>query len=91
MVDPNRNYLSGFTGDESFSIITFDKAIFITDSRFTEQARHEVKDYEIIEYKGAFPEFFMESYKKLRVKRVGFEEDVVSYGLYKKLSANPDY
>lgn len=82
--DPNRNYLSGFTGDESFSIITDNKALFITDSRYTQQAKNEVKDYEILEYKGAFPDFFSDIIKKLNVKKVGFEDNVVSYELYTK-------
>lgn len=86
--DPNRNYLSGFNGDESFSIITKNKALFITDSRFTEQARQEVADYEIVEYKGTFPDFFADTIKKLKVKNVGFEEDIVSYELYNKLQKN---
>lgn len=85
--DPNRNYLSGFTGDESFSIITENKALFITDSRYTQQAKNEVKDYEILEYKGAFPDFFSDTIKKLNVKKVGFEDNVVSYELYSKFAS----
>lgn len=80
--DPNRNYMSGFTGEESYSVITDEKAIFITDSRFTEQARQQVKDYEIVEYKGAFPEFLANLTKELKVKNLGFEQDVVSYSTY---------
>ncbi|MFT8314663.1 MAG: aminopeptidase P family protein [Clostridium sp.] len=85
--DPNRNYLSGFTGDESFSIITENKALFITDSRYTQQAKNEVKDYEILEYKGTFPDFFSDTIKKLNVKKVGFEDNVVSYELYSKFAS----
>ncbi|MDD3225463.1 MAG: Xaa-Pro peptidase family protein [Clostridium sp.] len=84
--DSNRNYLSGFTGDESFSIITKDNAIFITDSRFTQQAKEQVKDYEIIQYNRPFSIFFGETIKKLNVKNVGFEEDVISYAFYDELS-----
>lgn len=80
--DYNRNYLSGFTGDESFSIITLDKAIFITDSRFTEQAKQQVKDYDIVQYKGAFADFLGEVTNNLKVKKLGFEEDVISYSTY---------
>ena len=88
--DPNRNYLSGFTGDESFSIITKDKALFITDSRYTQQAKNEVKDYEVLEYKGSFPDFFSDIVKKLNVKKVGFEDNVVSYQLYSKFSSKTE-
>jgi len=80
--DPNRNYMSGFTGDESFSVITEERAIFITDSRFTEQARQQVKDYEIVEYKGTFADFLAKLAKELNIKNLGFEQDVVSYSTY---------
>lgn len=80
--DPNRNYLSGFTGDESFSVITQNEAVFITDSRFTEQAKQQVKDYEIVQYKGSFSEFLGNLTKKMNIKKLGFEEDVISYGTY---------
>ncbi|WP_010238040.1 M24 family metallopeptidase [Clostridium arbusti] len=88
--DPNRNYLSGFTGDESFSIITEEKALFITDSRYTQQAKNEVKDYEVLEYKGAFPDFFSDTIKKLNVKKVGFEDNVVSYNLFSQFSSKTE-
>ncbi|UZQ50898.1 M24 family metallopeptidase [Clostridium kluyveri] len=82
--DVNRNYLSGFTGNESFSVITCDKAFFITDSRFTEQARQQVKDYEVVEYgRGvSLIDFLNDLLNKIDVKRIGFEENVLSYSQY---------
>ncbi|URZ00553.1 M24 family metallopeptidase [Clostridium felsineum] len=87
--DPNRNYMSGFTGDESFSIITLDKAIFITDSRFTEQARQQVsKDYEVVQYGGNFSSFLGDMVEKLKIKRIGFEEDTISVSTYNGYKKN---
>lgn len=86
--DYNRNYMSGFTGDESFSIITSDKAIFITDSRFTEQAKNEVCGYEVVQYNKRFPEFLGEMLEKLNIKRLGFEEDVVTVNKYNDFKKN---
>lgn len=86
--DPNRNYMSGFTGDESFSIITLDKAIFITDSRFTEQARQQVKDYEVRQYNVAFSKFLGEITEELGIKRLGFEEDILSFSTYSTYKEN---
>ena len=82
--DANRNYLSGFTGDESFSVITADKAFFITDSRFTEQAKQQVKDYEILEYSKntTFGDFLADLLNKNNVNKLGFEEDVISFSTY---------
>lgn len=82
--DANRNYLSGFTGDESFSVITADKAFFITDSRFTEQAKQQVKDYEVLEYSKntTFGDFLGDLVNKNNIKKLGFEEDVLSFSSY---------
>ena len=80
--DSNRNYLSGFTGDESFSIITKDKAVFITDSRYTEQAKIQVKDYLVVEYKTNIVDFLANLVKEFGIKKLGFEEDVVTYSRY---------
>ncbi len=80
--DANRNYLSGFTGDESFSIIGLEKAIFITDSRFTEQAKEQVIGYEVREYKGKIEKFMSKIVKELNIKKLGFEEDIVTFKNY---------
>lgn len=83
--DANRNYLSGFTGDESFSVITSDRAFFITDSRFTEQAKQQVaKDYTVVEYSknGSFGDFLADLVNKNNITKLGFEEDVVSFSTY---------
>ncbi|HEY5562792.1 MAG TPA: Xaa-Pro peptidase family protein [Clostridiaceae bacterium] len=84
--DVNRNYMSGFTGNESYAIITADRAIFVTDSRYTEQAANQVANYEIIEYKGYFIDFFQDFIEKLNVKNIGFEDNYVPYNFYKSLS-----
>ena len=44
----NIRYLSGYTGDDAFLFISPQRRALITDSRYTEQARCECPDYEII-------------------------------------------
>jgi len=83
--DPNRNYLSGFTGNESFSLITKDQAYFITDSRYTEQARLQVKDYQILEYKGKIIDFIVDLVNSNGIKNITLEEDIVTLSFYQKL------
>lgn len=82
--DHNRNYLSGFTGNESYCLITLDKAFFITDSRFTEQAQEQVKDFQVLEYSKnkTLPEFIGELLRKNNVKNLGFEENIVTWKAY---------
>lgn len=80
--DVNRNYFSGFTGDESYSIITENKLIFITDSRFTEQAKKQVKDYEVLQYNNKIEDFISDIVEKYDIKNMGFEENVLTYKVY---------
>ncbi len=36
----NRRYLSGFTGSAGYLMVSKDRAVLVTDSRYTEQARN---------------------------------------------------
>lgn len=80
--DENRNYLSGFTGDDSFLFITKEKSYFITDSRYTEQAQNEVVGFEVLEYKPPIHDFIKSIVEKHNVKRLGVEEDRMSLSDY---------
>ncbi|WP_027624686.1 M24 family metallopeptidase [Clostridium lundense] len=80
--DPNRNYISGFTGDESFAVIGLDRAVFITDSRYTEQAMAQVKGLEVKQYKGKIEEFLKDVVEELRIKTLGFEENILTFDKY---------
>ncbi|SHF02212.1 MULTISPECIES: M24 family metallopeptidase [Caloramator] len=80
--DENRNYLSGFTGDDSFLFITKEKAYFITDSRYTEQAQNEVAGFEVLEYKPPIYDFIKMLSDKHNIKRLGVEEDRMSFADY---------
>ena len=42
----NVRWLTGFSGSSGYAIVTSDKAIFITDSRYDEAAREQVRDLE---------------------------------------------
>ncbi len=49
----NVRYLSNFKGDESYLFITREGAKYLlTDFRYTEQAKKEVTEFEVIDYKG---------------------------------------
>jgi Xaa-Pro aminopeptidase len=87
--DHNRNYLSGFTGNESYSFITMDKAFFITDSRFTEQASQQVDGYELIETSRnrTLSEFVSELANENKIKNLGFEENILTFKAYSEYKA----
>lgn len=85
--DSNRNYLSGFTGNESFAVITKKKAFFITDSRFTEQAQNQVKGFVVQQYANSIYDFIKNLVCENNIKKFGIEEDymnVLDYDSYKE-------
>lgn len=88
--DANRNYLSGFKGDESYIVVTQKEAVFITDSRYTEQARSEVSDFEVRQYSDKITGYLSELVKSLKVKRLGFEESHMTYSMYEELKSSLD-
>lgn len=45
---PNLRYLCGFSGSSGVLLLTEKKAVFITDGRYTEQARAEVRTAQIV-------------------------------------------
>jgi Xaa-Pro aminopeptidase len=81
----NIRYISGYTGSDSYILITADKKVFITDARYTEQAQIECKDFIILEWKKnrcSLEEFIAEEVAELGIKRLGFERNYMSYDLY---------
>lgn len=86
--DYNRNYISGFTGDESFLVVGLEKAVFLTDSRYTQQAKEEVKDIEVREYKGKVEETLNSIIEELGIKKLAFEEDIITYKTYMNYKEN---
>lgn len=68
----NVRYLSGFTGDSGFAVITEDNATLITDGRFREQAERELGGWEIIIYQKDLAEAIASCLTG--VSRVGLED-----------------
>lgn len=62
----NIRYISGYTGDDSYLVITKDHFYFLTDPRYTEQISIECPDYEIVLWKnyGSIGECVAEIAKK---------------------------
>ncbi|KKI93001.1 Xaa-Pro dipeptidase [Bacillus sp. SA1-12] len=78
----NRRYMTGFTGTAGVAVISLDKAVFITDFRYTEQAAKEVEGFEIVKHTGPIIEEVAAVVKQLGIKRLGFEQDHLTYQAY---------
>jgi Xaa-Pro aminopeptidase len=81
---PNLRYLCGFTGTEGALLVGREKTVFLTDSRYTEQARREVKADRIAEYPVRFKGVVGEA-KSAGLARVGFEAETLPFAVVEKL------
>ncbi|MFZ7946862.1 MULTISPECIES: M24 family metallopeptidase [Bacillaceae] len=79
----NRRYISNFTGSAGVVLISADKAQFITDFRYIEQASKQCTGFEIVKFSGSIPEEAARLVKELGIKKLGFEENDVTYSSYK--------
>ena len=78
----NRYYLSGFDGSAGYLLITQEKAILVTDFRYTEQAKIQAPEYEIIQMSKSTADWFLELVTGLRLKRLGFESRHLTFAMY---------
>lgn len=78
----NRRYITGFTGSAGTALITANKAVFITDFRYTEQASAQASDFDIVEHKGGIAKEVSKLVSENNVKRLGFEKDYTTYSEY---------
>lgn len=81
----NIRFTSGWTGDDSYLLLTKDGQYFFTDPRYTEQAELEIPDYEIINWR--FPgKTVGDSVAKVvadhNIKSIAFEDDYLTYDMY---------
>lgn len=72
----NMQYFSGFTGGEGALLITKDKRLLFTDSRYTEQAQGEAADFEVIEWKGLND--LCHNVNELNLKGLAFEDNYMT-------------
>jgi Xaa-Pro aminopeptidase len=78
----NRQYITGFTGSAGVAVVTEDKAVFITDFRYTEQAAKQCEGFDIVQHKGGLVEEIANVVKDLGITKLGFEQDHVTFSTY---------
>ena len=78
---PNIFYYSGFTSSDAYLIISHNRQILVTDSRYTLQAKEQTENFEIHDIKSGLENIF----KTLTETRIGYEEDKMTVAEYKKI------
>lgn len=75
----NRRYLSGFDGSAGLLLITQKESILATDSRYTEQAKRQAPDYEILEIKGELGGWLPTLADRLGLEELHFEAEHLTF------------
>lgn len=81
----NLRYLTNFTGTTGLALITLDKAFFVTDFRYTEQAAAQAQGYEIVKNVGPIFDEVAKLCAQEQLNAVAFEEAHVSFAEYSVL------
>lgn len=85
----NVRYISKYTSDDAYLLITNTKNYFITDPRYTEQAQSECKGFEVVNWRTSgktLSEAVANIANELNIKSLGFEADNITYQNYSGLS-----
>ncbi|PRS87038.1 M24 family metallopeptidase [Bacillus velezensis] len=83
----NLQYMTGFTGSSGLAVISKERAAFITDFRYTEQAKRQVKGFDIIEHGGSLIQTAADTILEYGIKKLGFEQNSMTYGTYASYQA----
>jgi Xaa-Pro aminopeptidase len=86
---PNLRYFCGFTGSDGALLVTAEDSVFLTDSRYTSQARQEVTSDAIRQYTGQ-PEGIARALRERGLRRIGFEAETLSYAAVERLRQKAD-
>lgn len=80
----NIRYLTGFTGSDGALLLEPEQAVILIDGRYTTQAREQVRNAEVIEYRDKIAG--ITGYLDCRtIKVLGFEASATSYETYARL------
>lgn len=79
-------YLSGFPCSNSLILVTRKHGIFFTDSRYIFKATADIKHLEVVQIVQRALDAVAQTVKKLRVKRLGFE-DSITFADYQALGS----
>ncbi len=92
----NIRYLTGFSGSDAALLVSPDGVTFVTDGRYAEQSRHEVRDAEIVITDRKWPEVRRRIRSSTRrpgglpPAKVGFESRHLSVEIYRFLTRGQD-
>ncbi len=81
----NISYLVGFPSRDSYLVFSPDSRIYITDSRYFEEAKSKLRDCSVARIEQSAPAAILKACQRLRLKRIGFEAQHFTYSSYQKI------
>lgn len=82
--EANVSYLCGYPCRDSYLLIHPKKTIFITDFRYTEEARKHIPGVTVFQYDNLFKDTAALA-RKLKIRRLGFEAKDLNFAEYSKI------
>jgi Xaa-Pro aminopeptidase len=80
-------YLTGYANADAWLIVCARKAFYVTDFRYTAEAKKTVKASEVIQFPSSLFETAVELMKGQRIKSVGIDEKHLTHYQYSRLKA----
>ncbi len=82
----NISYFTGYNSRDSYLLVSKKQNIYITDSRYTEEAKKSLKRVALVKQSnGSVFKIIADCCQALKSKRVGFEERYLPFAEYKKI------
>jgi len=81
----NIRYLSGFTGDSSWLLVTAQELFLLTDPRYSQQAQQECQNCQIVLVKESLEKTAMALAEAEQISNLGFEGEHVTVAQHQKL------
>jgi Xaa-Pro aminopeptidase len=91
---PNITWLANFSGSSAIVVVTRDRLIFITDSRYVtavsdmKGTAHECPDFELVVVEGSYDATLSQVIGSSGFRRIGFEPSHVTVSRYRGLEAS---
>ena len=80
----NRRYLSGFTGSAGYLLITPERSVLFTDSRYTGQAASQSPHFQVVQVRAGW-DWLLDTLKETGAQRIGFESDNITVASYNRV------
>ncbi|MDQ0430071.1 Xaa-Pro aminopeptidase [Planomicrobium stackebrandtii] len=75
----NLHYITEFTGTAGLAIVTPERAVFITDFRYTEQANEQITEFEVVQAEKNLMDQAVQTVKAMDIQTLAFEQDYMTY------------